>query len=104
MRPPACLGIVVLAALALAGCGRRGPLELPPGAPQAAASPSSQAAQDRVLDDPGPPGVIQSPNVHLERTAAQKQQDVFSEGQVPRPINAPPQPKTGQGFVLDPLL
>ena len=104
MRPSACLGIVVLAALALAGCGRRGPLELPAGAPtQAKASPSSLNAQDRVLNNQDTPGLIQSPNKLIERTAAQKQQDVFSEGQVPHPINAPPV-KPANGFFLDPLL
>jgi predicted small lipoprotein YifL len=30
------LGLIALAALALAGCGRRGDLEAPPGAPRAA--------------------------------------------------------------------
>ena len=104
MRPSAHLGIVLLAALALAGCGRRGPVELPPGAPQAVGGPSAQASQERLQNNDDNPGLIQSPNRVIERTAAQKQQDVFSEGQVPRPINAPPEPKTGKGFVLDPLL
>lgn len=88
-----------LAALALAGCGRRGPLELPPGAPAV----QSNAASNRVVDDQSPPGLIQSPNRVIERTAAEKLQ-VFQEGKVPRPINAPPAPKEGKPFVLDPLL
>ena len=73
-----------------------------PGRPWAA--PSAQASQERLQNNDDNPGLIQSPNRVIERTAAQKQQDVFSEGQVPRPINAPPEPKTGKGFVLDPLL
>ena len=98
MRASTCLAFACLAALALAGCGRRGPLELPPGAPAQAAS-----AQRPPLYDPAPPGLIQSPNRVIERTPEEKQQ-VFSEGNVPRPINAPPAPKTGKSFVLDPLL
>ena len=97
------LGVALVAALALAGCGRRGPLELPPGAPtQAQASPSSQAAQDRVLNNDDQPGLIQSPNQVIERSATAKQQ-VFEEGPAPRPINAPPV-KPSNGFFLDPLL
>ena len=105
MRPSANLGIVLFAALALASCGRRGPLELPPGAPagrRPARRPRPRRRACRTTRTT--PGLIQSPNRVIERTAAQKQQDVFSEGQVPRPINAPPEPKTGKGFFLDPLL
>ena len=89
MRPTTSLAIALLAVLALAGCGRRGPLELPPGAP---AQPAAQAAST--------PNSV--PGNQVARTPGQKQSDIFSEGTVPRPINAPPQPKTG--FFLDPLL
>ena len=101
MRLTSSLAIALTAALALAGCGRRGPLELPPGAP---AQPAAQSAgaENRVLGNQDNPGLIQSPNNRVARTTGQKQTDIFSEGQVPRPINAPPQPKTG--FLLDPLL
>lgn len=103
MRPSSCLGFALIAALALAGCGRRGPLELPPGAPtQAATSPSGTAAQDRVLNNEDTPGLIQSPDRVIERSAAEKQQ-VFQEAPAPRPINAPPAAKP-TGFFLDPLL
>ncbi len=89
MRPTTSLAIALLAVLALAGCGRRGPLELPPGAPP---QPAAQTAATRnsVLGN------------QVARTPGQKQSDIFSEGTVPRPINAAPQPKTG--FFLDPLL
>ena len=36
------VGMVALAGLALAGCGRRGDLEAPPGAPRAAADESER--------------------------------------------------------------
>ena len=100
MRPTSSLAIALLAVLALAGCGRRGPLELPPGAP---AQPAAQTAatQNRVLGQDNP-SLVQSLDNAVARTPGQKQTDIFSEGTVPRPINAPPQPKTG--FVLDPLL
>ncbi len=101
MRLTSSLAVALFAALALAGCGRRGPLELPPGAPPQPAAQSA-AAENRVLGNQDYPGLIQSPNNKVAQSAAQKQTDIFSEGQVPRPINAPPQPKTG--FFLDPLL
>ena len=101
MRPTSSFAIALIAALALAGCGRRGPLELPPGAP---VQPSGQnaAAQDRVLDNEDNPGLVQNPNKKFAAAPVLKPTDIISEGQVPRPINAPPQPKTG--FFLDPLL
>ncbi len=103
MGPSFRLGLALVAVLAVAGCGRRGPLELPPGAPpQTKASPSGGAAQDRVLNDDDTPGLIQSPNRVIERSAAAKQQ-VFQEEPAPRPINAPPVRSTN-GFFLDPLL
>ena len=69
------LALVGLAALALAGCGRRGPLELPPGAPAV----QSNAASNRIVDDQSPPGLIQSPNRVIERTAAEKEQHRMSK-------------------------
>lgn len=91
--------IALMAALALAGCGRRGPLELPPGAPPQTAAQNA-AAQDRVLGNEDNPGGVQNPNRKVADTP--KETDIFSEKSVPRPINAAPQPKTG--FILDPLL
>ena len=105
-RPPSRLGVALIAALALAACGRRGPLELPPGAPpqavSSATSPSGTAAQDRVLNNQDTPGLIQSPNRVIERSADAKQQ-VFQEAPAPPPINASP-PTKPTGFILDPLL
>lgn len=93
---PLRLGVVV-AVLVLAGCGRRGPLELPPGAPQSQlnAAAASQNEQDT-------PGLVQTPNRAYEQPAAAKRQ-VFKEEPAPRPINAPPPARSG-GFLLDPLL
>ena len=102
------LGVALLAGLALAGCGRRGPLELPPGAPPESAAKSA-AIEDRVLGDQTHPGTVPNPNTGIAQTTAQKQTvagkgpvGTTAEGEVPRPINAPPQAKTG--FFLDPLL
>jgi predicted small lipoprotein YifL len=109
LRPTLSLAVALLALLALAGCGRKGPLELPPGAPPESAAQSA-AIESRVLGNEDHPGVIQPPNSGNVPTPAQKQAAAAAakvatpaaEGVVPRPINAPPQAKTG--FFLDPLL
>ena len=90
-------------ALLLAGCGRKGPLEPPPGVPQANVSPAAlQAQQNRVLQDTDTPGLIQPPNYVYERSAIAKLNSATA-APPPRPINAPPaaQPST---FILDPLV
>ncbi len=90
-------------ALLLAGCGRKGPLEPPPGVPQANVPPAVlQAQQQRVLQDTDSPGLIQSPNYVYERSAVAKLNSATSVPP-PRPINAPPvrEPST---FFLDPLV
>ena len=104
MGHPLRLGLlVVLAALALAGCGRRGPLELPPGAPRAPADAATAAQQTRVLNDDDQPGLIQSPDKVYERSETTEQQ-IFKEAPAAKPINAPPAPAKHGGFFLDPLL
>lgn len=103
LRLDAAAILALVATLALAGCGRRGPLELPPGAPGAPANAATAEQQTRVLNDQDTPGLIQDPNTVYEQSAAAKQQ-IFKEQPAPRPINAPPAAKTGSGFVLDPLL
>ena len=85
----------------LAGCGRKGALEPPPGAPQTQAPAASQAAQTRVLQDMDTPGLIQSPNQVYEESAIAKLNS--SVKNPARPINAPPEPARG-GFSLDPLV
>ncbi len=96
---PVCFAFVVAAGLG--GCGRRGPLELPPGSP-AAARDQTTGQQTRLLNDRDQPGLIQSPNQIYEPSAAAKQQ-VLSEKPAPPPINRAPEPRKST-FILDPLL
>ena len=99
--PLRCRIAVCCVALALAGCGRKGPLEPPPGLPQTQATPATQAAQTRALQDQDTPGLIQSPDVVYEESAIAKLNSATKNPA--RPINAPPvaQPST---FFLDPLV
>ena len=95
-----------LLALPLGGCGRRGPLELPAGAPSGQTPAAAEAQQDRVLNDGDLPGLIQSPNQVIETTPAADAQRLSAKASTPvapRPINAPPVEKRGT-FFLDPLL
>ncbi len=98
------LAVAVLATtLALAGCGRRGPLELPAGAPPTQAQAAAdQTKQTIALQNQDTPGLLQSPNQFYDQPAAVKQQ-VFVAGPAPRAINAPPVAKPSK-FLLDPLL
>ncbi len=90
-------------ALTLAGCGRRGPLELPASAPPTQAQAAAdQTAQTVALQNKDTPGVLQSPNQYYEQSAAAKQQ-VFVAGPAPRAINAAPVTRPTK-FPLDPLL
>ena len=98
--------IVLAAVLAVGGCGRRGPLELPPGAPNTQSPAAAEAQQARVLNDEDNPGLIQSPNQVIEASPEAKQQQLTQRSTspvVPRPINAPPVAKRST-FFLDPLL
>lgn len=94
--------LVLLASATLGGCGRRGPLELPPGAPTPVAENTTALAdkQATAFNDSAPPGVLQSPDqvVQVNRTSAD-----LAAGKPERAINAPQPRKTG-GFLLDPLL
>lgn len=99
-RGALCAGAL---ALLLAGCGRKGPLEPPPGGPLANVPPAAlEAQQQRVLQDTDTPGLMQSPNQVYERSAIAKL-NAATAAAPPRPINAPPvaQPST---FLLDPLV
>ncbi len=94
---------ILAAALTLAGCGRRGPLELPASAPPTQAQAATdQAKQTVALQNQDTPGLLQSPNQYYEQSAAAKQQ-VFVAGPAPRAINAPPVARPTK-FPLDPLL
>lgn len=108
------LGILAVALLALAACGRKGPLELPPGAPNAAqtsTSPAAQAAADqaaaeRAAVDPAAPlndnpGLLQPPNKFVDVPADTKMRRQVAAK--PKPINAPPAPSE-KPFLLDPLI
>ena len=84
-------------------CGRRGPLELPAGAPPTQAlAAADQTKQTIALQNQDTPGLLQSPNQFYDQPAAVKQQ-VFVAGPAPRAINAPPVAKPSK-FLLDPLL
>ncbi|HMN73834.1 MAG TPA: lipoprotein [Rhodoblastus sp.] len=78
--------VCIVAALALSGCGRRGPLEPPPGAPPD--QKASQAAAPKV-QPPGAPG-------GLFRNTQPKPEEPET-----KPENAS---KRSSSFVLDPLL
>ncbi len=115
--------VLALASCAiLGGCGRKGPLELPPGTPQAGqnqpktqtgaaqpttdqatTSPAIAAAADAqavILNQDAPSGVIQSPNqvIKSDKSAA-----AVAAAPPKPPINGAPtnKPKT---FLLDPVL
>ena len=87
LNVPTALALIGMAALALAGCGREGPLELPPG-PAAAATPAA-TSQLRSPDGTPVPGSPQD-------TALKNGFD--SRG---NPVAAPSQKRS---FILDPLL
>ncbi len=108
-----CALIACAMAPLLAGCGRKGPLEPPPGVPVTSAPGSapgggslvgnaSNLSQGGFQDANGDPGLIQSPDYVYERSAIAKLNAATSTP-APRPINAPParQPST---FFLDPLV
>lgn len=80
----------MVAALGLGGCGRNGPLELPPGA--AAAAHAMPAAPPPSPTAVGPEG----PTTTAQETAAKSGFDSMGN-----PIAGPGQKK---GFFLDPLL
>ncbi len=113
--PPLGRGALIASglALALAGCGRKGPLEPPPGVPVTSAPAigpggrslvgnSSNLSQGGFQDANGDPGLIQSPDYVYERSAVAKLNAATSVPP-PRPINAPPAPQPST-FFLDPLV
>jgi predicted small lipoprotein YifL len=83
---PVALAALGIAALALAGCGRVGPLEQPPGPALAAPATSSQLRSPDGTPAPG----------SAEDTAAKTGFD--SQG------NPVATPSTKRSFILDPLL
>lgn len=94
--------VCLVAAVALSGCGRKGPLEPPPGVPQPQVTTPAQAArQTTLLQNQDNPGLIQSPNRVYEIPANDKLKQEVAKA--PQPINepAPPRPRS---FILDPLL
>lgn len=80
------LAAAIVAALGLAGCGRLGPLELPPGP---AAAPPAAGAQLTSPDGTAVPGSAQDAAV---------KNGFDAQG---NPVAAPGQKKS---FILDPLL
>jgi predicted small lipoprotein YifL len=85
--------VLGLAVLALGGCGRKGPLDLPP----AASSQSSASSQSAAA--PPPAGATQA-DADAER-AANKSAGLFDNAADP-PLATPK--GTKKSFVLDPLL
>ncbi len=96
------LAAALLASATLGGCGRRGPLELPPGAPTPVVQNTDVLAdrQAAALNENAPPGILQSPDqvVQINRSSAE-----LAAAKPERAINAPQVTKTGS-FLLDPLL
>lgn len=93
------LGVLALiVAAALGGCGRKGPLELPPTVPETQTPGAAAAQTNRVSPIVDDPGLMQPPGTYYkqERSAATQN--------LPGPINAPAPPKPGRPFILDPLL
>ena len=87
-RPAMRLAIITVAGLALAGCGRKGPLDLPPGAAQ-------QIAAERAAATNPPPELPPS-------SASSQAGALFGpQGEEAAPV-APRGRK--KAFVLDPLL
>lgn len=99
--------VALVAGVTLAGCGRRGPLELPPGAPATTQSQAAtEAQQTRVLDDQDTPGLIQNPNQGYEESPARNTARLDKRAAspvAPQPINGPPSNRQST-FFLDPLL
>ncbi len=93
--------VAVIGASALAGCGRKGPLEPPPGVPQTQTPAQAQTAQTSALQTLDDPGLLQSPNIVYEQSAIANLNSATKNPA--RPINAAPtaQPST---FFLDPLV
>jgi predicted small lipoprotein YifL len=95
--------LVLLGCVALCGCGRRGPLELPSGAPGQPAAENTTTLADKqaaAFNETAPPGVIQSPNqvVQVNKSSAQ-----LAAQPPERAINQP-RPAKPSTFLLDPLL
>jgi predicted small lipoprotein YifL len=85
------VALVAAVALALASCGRRGPLEPPPGAP-ASNAPLTGTPGD--YEAPANPGELAGQN-----TAASSGAEAPPPGTAKKAPPRPPRP-----FVLDPLL
>jgi predicted small lipoprotein YifL len=92
------LAIAALVALSLAGCGRKGPLELPASN---APTPPLDALENRILPQQDSPGLIQPPNRYAEQPVGTKLDQAAQKSA--HPINAPAAPAT-KPFFLDPLL
>jgi predicted small lipoprotein YifL len=91
-RPTFCAALVLVAALCLAGCGRRGPLEPPPGAP------TTNAPLTNVPSAALPANTETAP-IDAASTPADADIGGAAGGAIPPPTKAPAKP-----FPLDPLL
>jgi predicted small lipoprotein YifL len=92
------LAAAVAAALSLAGCGRKGELELPPGPatqPPIAAAPASPASPASFMPSYGGPG---APATQQQEDAAAVKNGFDARG---NPVAAP---STKKSFILDPIL
>jgi len=85
-RPGLVLIVVIIAALGLSGCGREGPLELPPGPGPGTPAPSAQLSSPDGTPAPGSP----------QDTALKNGFDAQGN-----PVATPGQKRS---FILDPLL
>lgn len=86
LNAPAAFALIGMAALALAGCGREGPLELPPGPAPATPAATSQLQSPDGTPAPGSP----------QDTALKNGFDAQGN-----PVATPGQKRP---FILDPLL
>jgi predicted small lipoprotein YifL len=94
-RPALCATLILAAALSLAGCGRRGPLEAPPG------SADSGAPLTGVPDAAGLPR--NSEVAPIDSASVARPVDAAA-GPAPANPDAPPAKTLKKTFPLDPLL
>ncbi|WP_139223647.1 LPS translocon maturation chaperone LptM [Methylocapsa palsarum] len=98
---PLRLALTAAIFLAVGGCGRRGPLEPPPGSPTSLAplsgAPDQYAAPRSVADLPGE----NAAGAVVTQGAAPGQTPPQPKGDNPVPVQAPRPPRP---FLLDPLL
>jgi predicted small lipoprotein YifL len=108
LRSGLALTLVVLGALAISGCGRRGPTEAPPKA----ATPASAAVQEKVEEDAEKGSPVAADQVaDAEAPRSGLIQPNLTPGLMPRstkkvkkPVAPGGEAQKGKSFILDSLL